>query len=276
MDLSKTERNILLLVATGAIAGLLGGLLGIGGGIILVPIFVFFFGFTQHKAHGTSLLVLACLSFVGMLGYWGHGLVDWRIAVCIMAGSIVGALIGGMLVKVIKSRMLRTIFCIVLGFVSLRMILSGFGINLFSAHIGHSEHGFLRQLIIYVSTGLLTGVLSAILGVGGGLIVVPALVVGLGIPQHVAQGISLTVMFPTAVTGAMMHIKMGNTDMRVGKWAGLGAALTTLIGLNLASSLKSDTLQLIFGLFMAAMAVLLITKKDKNTVNQKTDGAIDE
>lgn len=276
MTVGKTQRNIFILLGTGATAGLLGGLLGVGGGILLVPIFVFLFGFDQHRAHGTSLAVIVCLSFVGMLGYSGHGLIDWRIAFCVVIGSVIGAILGGKLIALIKSRLLRYMFCGVLGLVGVRMIFYGCGIDLLSANLGHTIQGALQKDVAYLAIGLITGLWSALLGVGGGLIVVPALVIFMGIGQHEAQGISLAVMFPTAITGTLMHLRLGNVDLRVGKWAGLGAAGGALVGLVLANTMKSNTLQLTFGIFVCIMALLLVFRKEKTAIAKSDIGESNE
>ena len=270
MTLGRTQRNIFILMGSGAAAGILGGLLGIGSGTLLVPMFVFLFGFDQRKAHGTSLAVVICLSFTGILGYSGHGLVDWRIALCILIGSFVGAVIGGMITALIKSKQLRYMLCGVLGLICIRMIVSGFGINLFSADLGQTIQGTIQQVGAYFVTGLIAGVLSAILGVGYGFIIVPALVIFMGIGQQNAQGISLAVMLPSAVMGTLMHLRMGNVDLRVGKWAGMGSVIGALAGLSLAIRLQSNTLQIVFGIVMGIMILLLALKKEKN-INNKTD-----
>ncbi len=270
MTLGKTQRNIFILMGSGAAAGILGGLLGIGSGTLLVPMFVFLFGFDQRKAHGTSLAVVICLSLMGIIGYSGHGLVDWRIALCILIGSVVGAVIGAMITTLIKSRYLRYTLCGVLGLVCIHMIATGFGANLFSADFNQTIQGTVQQVGAYFFTGLITGVLSAILGVGYGFIIVPVLVTFMGIGQQNAQGISLAVMLPSAIVGTLMHLRLGNLDLRVGKWAGMGAIIGALAGFTLAIRLQSGTLQIVFGIVMGIMILLLALKKEKID-NNKTD-----
>lgn len=270
MTVGKTQRNIFILMGAGAAAGILGGLLGIGSGTLLVPMFTFLFGFNPRRAHGTSLAVVVGLSLVGVIGYSGHDLVDWRIALCILIGSVVGAIFGGILIAVIKSHLLRYVLCIILGLVGIRMIVSGFGIDLFSTDFDQTIQGTVQQVAAYLTTGFISGVLSAVLGIGTGLIIVPVLVTFMGIGQQDAQGISLAVMLPTAVMGTVMHLRAGNVDLRVGKWATMGAVIGALSGLTMAVRLQSKTLQVIFGIMMVIILVLLALKKD-NYINAKTD-----
>jgi len=113
-----------------------------------------------------------------------------------------------------------------------------------------------------VGLGLLAGFLSALLGIGGGLIMVPALVLLLCAKQQLAQAMSLAAMIPTAFTGMLMHRAMGNVDLRAGLCVGAGAVIGAIAGARVAANLPSGTLQLVFGVFLFLMAGLMALKSD--------------
>ena len=104
------KTKIIWYVATGAVAGLTAGFLGVGGGIILVPMMVGLLGLTQHKAHGTSLAVIIPIAIVGMLVYALRGHVDWVLVATIGSGSIIGVIVGAKLMMKVPAHRLRQLF----------------------------------------------------------------------------------------------------------------------------------------------------------------------
>lgn len=248
--------------ALGLTAGVLGGLLGIGGGTLIVPGLVLFFGFNQHKAHGTSLLIALILAASGVLTYYIHGNVKMIIALEIAFGGVIGAVVGAKVANVMRGKVLRKMFSIFLVIVGVRMAIAGFNVGVTgTAVIPDFMNDPLVGGLVIIGVGLLTGFMSALLGIGGGLVMVPALTILLGLPQKMAHGISLAAMMPTAFTGMLMHRAMGNVDFTVGKWVGLGSAIGAISGATLAVSLDASVLKIIFGVFLIIMAVLMALKK---------------
>lgn len=97
-------------MATGAVAGLIAGFLGIGGGIILVPMMVAFLGFSEYKAHGTSLAIIVPISIVGAAVYAIRGDINWTFVAAIGAGSIFGVIAGAKLMMKMPGFRLRQLF----------------------------------------------------------------------------------------------------------------------------------------------------------------------
>ena len=155
-DFIFNYRSTLILIALGLASGLLGGILGIGGGIIIVPGLVFFFGLNQHKAHGTSLLVALFLSIAGVITYATHGKVDLLMALEMAIGGVIGALIGAKIVGVIKSRTLKKAFCVFLAIIAVLMILNG----VFKHNFIHLSWGLKEDIASQGITVFLTGVLT--------------------------------------------------------------------------------------------------------------------
>jgi len=114
--------DILAYIILGLLAGILSGLIGIGGGIIIVPALVLIFGLTQQQAQGTTLAIM--IPPVGLLAAWSYytrGLVDLKIAALIVIGFFVGGLIGGKIAVGLPNNVLQKVFAVVLLLVSLKM-----------------------------------------------------------------------------------------------------------------------------------------------------------
>jgi uncharacterized membrane protein YfcA len=113
----------IFLALLGAVAGVASGVVGIGGGIILVPALVFLFGLSQHQAQGTTLaLLVPPIGILAAWSYWKHGFVDLRIAGLICAGFVAGSVVGAKLSLGLSDQMLQRIFGITLLLISLKMI----------------------------------------------------------------------------------------------------------------------------------------------------------
>ncbi len=105
-----------------------------------------------------------------------------------------------------------------------------------------------------LAVGLFTGIVSGLMGIGGGNILVPASTILLGLAQHQAQGVSLLVIIPTAISGAWSHYRRGNVDSRVAVLLSLGAVVGGLIGARVAQGIPADQLRVIFGLILVYFA----------------------
>ncbi len=117
--------DTLLFLLLGLVAGILSGLIGIGGGIIIVPALVFIFGLTQHQAQGTTLALM--VPPIGILAAWTYyqkGFVDLRIAALVCAGFVVGGLLGAKLATNLSNVILEKIFGVALLLIALKMILA--------------------------------------------------------------------------------------------------------------------------------------------------------
>lgn len=113
-------------------------------------------------------------------------------------------------------------------------------------------------LELLVPIGVLVGAFSAIFGVGGGVIIVPVLVMMFGFDQHLAQGTSLAAIVPTAVAGAIAHRQRGFLDLRLAGWLGLGGVLGVLGGAAIALGTPADVLRDVFGIFLVVAGLRIV------------------
>ena len=225
--------------------GLVSGLFGVGGGIILVPILVLLFRIDQKLAQATSLVVVALSAVTGAITYSIGMSVAWLAVPFLVVGGFVGTWLGTALVAKVKDRWLKVAFGILLFLVAARLVWMSF----------ESSATSLPNLEIWSAFGFLAagfamGLLSAFLGVGGGIIVIPILVTLFGFPQQVAAGTSLVVMIPVALLGAWRLSKRGFTDWQQGLRIGAAASVAAIGGATLALVAQSAVLQLGFALLL--------------------------
>lgn len=120
-----TMQTVVALIFVGILAGILSGLVGIGGGIIMVPLLVLWLGFSQHQAQGTSLAVLMVpVTAAGVYNYYKQGYVDWRYAAVIAVFFVMGGFLGSKLAVTIDQKMLKKVFGVVLLLIASKMLLS--------------------------------------------------------------------------------------------------------------------------------------------------------
>jgi uncharacterized membrane protein YfcA len=251
--IAEGRRRIGLMLSVGAATGLASGLLGVGGGFVMVPGMVYWLKTRQHEAHGTSLAVIIPVAAVGavILGK-GHD-VDPGTALLLAVGAVGGAVAGARLTRRISALRLRQAFGLVATIAGL--ILIGAAV-LHAVAAGPQVVAALRPtgaalIAIGLAIGLIAGVGSGLLGIGGGAVMVPAMVVLLGLSQHVAQGTSLVVIIPTAVSGSITHFRMGNVRLRTAAWLSLGGIVGAVAGALAALATPDEVLRLLFGGYLA-------------------------
>ncbi|MEO5988883.1 MAG: sulfite exporter TauE/SafE family protein [Candidatus Eisenbacteria bacterium] len=233
----------------GLLAGLAGGLFGVGGGIVLVPMLTGFFGLTQHRAHGTSLAVICFTAASGVIVYALNGRVEWMQAAIMALASVATARFGARLAaRTSKAGLLRA-FAVFVGLTALRLLWS----PPVAAHAPLLA-GW-ASIAASLALGGVVGLLAGFLGIGGGVLIVPALTLGFGLPQQVAQGTSLALMLVTAPAGAFEHHRLGNVALGLLPMLGLGALLGAPLASQLAIHLPHAVLVRCFAVFLLATAL---------------------
>jgi uncharacterized membrane protein YfcA len=236
----------------GLAGGAFGGLIGLGGGIIMIPLMALLAGLTQHQAHGTSLLAIVFTGLIGAVTYAFHGFADWRAALVLAVSAMVTARFGALYAHSLPERQLKKAFGWFLIVISFSLVFKGL--------ILQSSYavGPLLYYVTLIGTGAFTGFLSGMMGVGGGGIMVPFLVIFIGMPQHLAQGTSLLAMTPGSAVGAFTHYRLGNIAKRLGLGLVLGGAIGGYIGASLAHFVPEFHLKVIFALVGLWMGIRYI------------------
>jgi uncharacterized membrane protein YfcA len=264
--------EVVLGIGIGLIAGVLSGLLGVGGGVLLVPAMVFLLQFSQHRAHGTSLAVILFVALAGLYAYITTGQMDWLIVLELSTGAVVGAVLGAQLANRLPAATLRRYFGGFLILVAARMLYDVVGVVLLDRSDELAGHGIVAggvwSVVLVLGIGLATGILSGLLGVGGGIIMVPAMVFLLGFTQTLAQGISLAVIIPTAISGAFVHYRQGNIRPRDVLWLAVGGVAGAFAGSFLAVRLDVLILRSLFGLLLLVLGLMMVWRRRRTPASR--------
>jgi len=235
-------------VLPGLAAGIAGGLFGVGGGAVLVPMLTGIYRLSQHQAHGTSLAIVGATSLVSVVIYALHGNVSWWIAGATGITSAFSARWGARLASRTPAHYLARGFALFLIVVAIRMALAT------PTHTPPIALGA-STIAIALVTGIFTGLLAGFMGVGGGMIAVPAFTLLLGMSQQMAQGTSLALILITAPAGAFEHHRHGNVVLGLVPPLAIGAAIGGPLASLLVQPMPQSTLARAFAVFLAANAV---------------------
>lgn len=228
----------------GFLAGMFGGLVGLGGAVIIILFMVGILKMDQIKAHGTSLVALVFTGAAGTVAYGMQGSVDVTAAILLATTAVVTARAGAQYAHALPEWKLKKSFGGFLLFVSLLLLFKPY-----FPHVHGMESG-LPKILVLLLTGVFTGFLSGMMGVGGGSIMVPAMVLLAGFEQHLAQGSSLFAMIPASAVGAFTHWKLGNVKTSILRGLIPGILLGTYLGGTLAHVLSETVLRIIFAVVL--------------------------
>jgi uncharacterized membrane protein YfcA len=251
-----TVRDGFTALWAGALAGFLGGLFGVGGGIVLVPLLVGRLNLTQHRAHGTSLGVVLFTSIAAGTVYAIHGNVAWLTGVVVAAASILTAPLGARLAARLSNVALKQAFSVFLLIVAARLLWTPP-----SDALGQVQG--LARIGVYLGIGCAVGVIAGLMGVGGGILAVPAFRLLLGMPQQLAQGTSLLVILGAAASGAHAHARRGNVVMPLVPWLAVGAVVASPLSSLWVQHIPQAWLARVFSAFLIVVAVLGLRRTRK-------------
>ena len=249
-DRSGASR-ILLLVLVGAIGGLFSGAFGVGGGIVMVPLLVWLLRFDQRRAAATSLVAIVPASLVGALIYLVNGHVDVVAALSIGAGGVAGALIGTRLLRTLPLAVLRWAFVVLLVVAAARLMLFDVPSRGAEFELGPWMIG---GLVLF---GVAVGILSGLLGVGGGVIIVPVLISLVGIDDLLAKGTSLLAMVPISTVGTIANLRARLVRLSDGLIAGACAVAASFGGSAIAFVMPPRLSATLFGILLVITAIQL-------------------
>ena len=259
MTTDTRDRSIGLVVAIGVGAGFLSGMFGVGGGILVVPALVLLLKFDQRLANGTSLGAVLPISISSLVTYWSHDNVDWSMALWLAIGALGGALLGTRWIHVLPRRVLGYLFALMLVATAVRLF------------IPMSADG--RDVITVVAAvalvliGLVTGTLAGLLGIGGGVVMVPAMVVFFNELNVVAKGTSVAVIIPTSIMGTWRNWKADNVDLRVAGIVGVAGIVSAIGGGIIADHMSQDLSNILFASLVLVVAIRMIFDLRRDSTN---------
>ncbi len=237
----------------GLLVGLTLGLLGGGGSVLTVPIFVLVMGIDPKPAIAMSLAVVGVTSLFGAYGHWRERNIDLRAALIFGALAMTGSFIGGRLSHHLSGEFQLALFGVVMLAAAILMFRGRSDANVPPIRLNF------RRTTLIALPAIGVGVLTGLIGVGGGFLIVPALVLLARVPMKPAIGSSLLVIAMTAAAGFAGHL---TRQVRV-QWGFMAvftafAVVGILAGARLVPRIPQDTLRRAFALFLVAMAMLIL------------------
>lgn len=234
-------------VVAGFLAGVLSGLFGVGGGIVTTPAVNVLLGGTAIQAIATPLPVILPTSIVGAFTYARAGEVSFRAARWAVGPGVVGAVAGALLTERVNAHLLLLVTAVIIGWTAVQLI-GG------RAPKVAWEKGT-TPVWKHAAIGLAAGFVSGLLGVGGGIVMVPAFTVLVGMPLKRALGTSLVVIAALVVPGTLVHWWLGHIDWRIFLVLALGVVPGARLGARLALGVHEHILRTTVGGFLLMVAV---------------------
>ncbi len=260
----------LLLALSGLVAGAFGALLGLGGGILIVPILTLGFGMPLTAAVGTSLICVIATSTGGAAVNVRAGRADVRLGILLGAGTVVGALTGGVVAGLLPERVIAGLFAGLLAYTSYTMARGALRRRSLARlepavargpqePRGDADH-HLRHVPVAIGGSFLAGNVSGLLGVGGGIVIVPLVHLVMGAPMRVAVATSNFMIGITAAAGAYAYLFRGDVDVNVAAPVVLGVALGSAVGARWSGRIHTGWLIALFVVVMLYVAFEMAVK----------------
>ncbi|MBR0881721.1 putative membrane protein YfcA [Bradyrhizobium japonicum] len=244
-------------LASGSLVGFSLGLVGGGGSILAVPLLVYLVGVSDpHVAIGTSAIAVAANAAVNLVNHARAGNVKWRCASVFALAGMAGAFLGSTLGKVIEGQKLLALFAIVMMAVGALMLKGRAGAGEPSVRLNRENLPKLFAL------GGLTGALSGFFGIGGGFLIVPALIAATGMPILYAVGSSLVAVTAFGLTTAVNYALSGLVDWYLAALFISGGVVGGMLGAGSASSLaaRKGALNAVFAALIFAVAIYMLVR----------------
>jgi uncharacterized membrane protein YfcA len=257
---TATGPDLCIVALVGLAAGALGGLFGVGGGLIIVPGLVLVAKLERRLAHGTSLAATLPIALASLSTYVVNGNVDWAVAPFMAIGTVTGAIIGTKLLTILPKRTITIVFIMTVLATAVRLFLA--------TETTGRDNLTAWSAALLVVIGLATGTLSGLLGIGGGVVMVPAMVVLFGMVPVIAKGTSVGVIVPTAIMGTLRNRANANVDLKIAAVAGGCGVVSAIAGGIIAAGISSGLSNIMFGflLLFVAGTQFLTLKSDRDQI----------
>ena len=281
LPIAEMNVNILLIIFLGVMVGGLTGLFGVGGGFLMTPLLIFL-GIPPTVAVGTEAPHVLASSLSGAIAHWRRKNVDIKMGIFLLAGGIAGSIVGVNLFKILREFgqidvIIQFLFLIFLGFIGLSMLFESAKTTIkkyrttslirTKLHQHSWIHGLpfkmrFHRSKLYISTippviiGFFVGILSAMMGVGGGFIMIPAMVYILGMSTNVVVGTSLfQIIFVTANSTFFQSYLNQTVDIVLASLMILGGVIGAQVGARLGSTFKAEYLRGVLAILVLAVCI---------------------
>lgn len=277
LPIAEVSVNAFLLLGLGGIVGILSGMFGVGGGFLMTPL-LFFIGIPPAVAVATEANQIVASSFSGVLAHFKRRTVDFRMGTVLLIGGLIGAALGVVVFNYLKAAgqvdlLVKLCYVVFLGIVGTLMFIESLRAILRTNTPGavpkRKKHNWVHNLPfkmkfrvsgLYISVippvlvGITVGILAAIMGVGGGFIMVPAMIYILGMPTKVVIGTSLfQIIFVTAFT-TMLHATTNFTvDIALAVLLLIGGVIGAQIGTRIGVKMKAEQLRILLAILVIAV-----------------------
>ena len=247
-------------VVLGALLGAVGGLLGIGGGLIAIPVLGYLYGFDQHLAQGTALVMIAANVVVGVWRYHQRHRIDFRAVATMSLFSMAATWGAAKFASRVGADSLQVAFAVFL------ILLAGyFGFDALRSRTSKAPATEAPPLPLPQSVlpvlGVVSGAMSGFFTIGGGLVIVPALVSLLRMEQIRAQGMALALVVPSSIIALLTYGQEGHVAWSTGLPLALGGVLSVSWGVQLAHRLPALRLRILFCLVLLATAWMMLSER---------------
>ena len=240
--------------------------LGQGGGVLYTPVQVWV-GVDFHVAATTSLFLIMTTSLSATLVFRKAGRVDWPLVIVLETATTTGGLVGGLLSGHFSGRFLMLLFAGVVAFAAIFMVRDFHAehpcpqrSSFFGWHRRLGEQHYCVNLAVALPVSFAAGAISGLVGVGGGILKVPMMVLLFGIPMEIAIGSSALMVGLTAAGGFVGHVAAGHWDWRMSLVLAVAVFAGAQLGARISLSVDRTRLRRAFGLLLIAVAVLMVRR----------------
>lgn len=244
-----------LFFVLGATIGFVGAMVGIGGGLIAIPVLGLVFGMTQQLAQGTALVMIIGNVLTAIYSYNKRSSIDFKKVALVVVMNMIATYFAALVAQLMDSNLLRDLFAVFLALVATFYIWQTTGKK---AKVVREERPLTRMAYIFL--GLASGTIGGLFGVGGSLIVVPILTVYFGVRQTTAQGIALSMILPGLIVALFTYSYGGNVDWWIGAAMAIGGLLSVKYGVMVAYRLPEIILKRIFAAVLYATVLLILIR----------------
>ena len=266
-----TPIDFILLPLLAFPVGMLAAMVGVGGGIFIVPLLALIYDFKTPEAIGTSLAMIIFTSIFSTISYSRQKRIDYKVGSVLSIATIPGAIVGALAANIISKDQLGLIFGVFLVFVALRMLIT---YNWGKPKSKKTDKLWHRKIIDsagavfeYYSDlkkgfppSFFGGFFSGLLGIGGGVVMVPIMHFLMDFPMHLAVATSMFIMIFTSLAGASTHFTLGNVHLEYMILLCVGIIFGTQVGAYVSKRTSGKNLRRIFGIIVILVSILMIQK----------------